>query len=168
MFAWELPATPSSQKTFVCPYILQQLLGDSFCPAAPWRNLFVQLRAIHGGKVGQYFVGHLWGYIFGPTKESRGRKPSSAHCELKHWNFGGWKCLIHGLHFTVKPLSPSLIHCLCALFASNSRLCAFFRPLSTPVSRASWPTSQFTVCTSRYTRLWKKAHKFQKYNSEHF
>ena len=25
----------------------------------------------------------------------------SANCELKHWNFRGWKCLIRGLHFTV-------------------------------------------------------------------
>ena len=32
---------------------------------------------------------------------SRARKPWSAHFELKHWNFQGWKCLIHGLHFTV-------------------------------------------------------------------
>ena len=32
---------------------------------------------------------------------SRARKPWSAICELKHWNFRGWKCLIHGLHFTV-------------------------------------------------------------------
>ena len=32
---------------------------------------------------------------------SRARKPWSANCELKHWNFRGWKCLIHGLHFTV-------------------------------------------------------------------
>ena len=28
-------------------------------------------------------------------------RPWSARCELKHWNFGGEKCLIHGLHFTV-------------------------------------------------------------------
>ena len=34
-------------------------------------------------------------------------------------------------------------------------LCAFFRPLLTPVSAApSLPVSQFTVCTSRFTRLW--------------
>ena len=32
---------------------------------------------------------------------SRAHKPWSAHCELKHWNFRGWKCLIHGLHFMV-------------------------------------------------------------------
>ena len=32
---------------------------------------------------------------------SRARKPWSANCELKQWNFGGEKCLIHGLHFTV-------------------------------------------------------------------
>ena len=32
---------------------------------------------------------------------SRARKPWSVNCELKHWNFRGWKCLIHGLHFTV-------------------------------------------------------------------
>ena len=39
--------------------------------------------------------------------ESRARKPWSAHCELKHWNLGGGKCLIHGLHFTGKPLPNS-------------------------------------------------------------
>ena len=27
---------------------------------------------------------------------SRVHKPWSAHCELKRWNFGGWRCLIHG------------------------------------------------------------------------
>ena len=32
---------------------------------------------------------------------SRARKPWSANCELKHWIFRGWKCLIHGLRFTV-------------------------------------------------------------------
>ena len=33
--------------------------------------------------------------------KSRARKPWSANCELKHWSFRGWKCLIYGLHFTV-------------------------------------------------------------------
>ena len=38
--------------------------------------------------------------------------------------------VIHGFHFTV---SPSIIHGLCAIFASNSRhLCAFFGLLLTP------------------------------------
>ena len=32
---------------------------------------------------------------------SRARKPWSANCELKHWNFGAGNCLIHGLHSTV-------------------------------------------------------------------
>ena len=35
------------------------------------------------------------------SKSSRARKPWSANCELKHWNFRGWTCLIQGLHFTV-------------------------------------------------------------------
>ena len=34
-------------------------------------------------------------------RRSRARKPWSANCELRHWNFRGEKCLIHGLHFTV-------------------------------------------------------------------
>ena len=84
-------------------------------------------------------------------RNSRARKPWSAHCELKNWNFGGSKCLIHSL-FTVWPPPTSrfvryffpLIHCLCA----------FFRPLLTPVSTAPyWRASQFTVCASRFTRL---------------
>ena len=48
--------------------------------------------------------------------------------------------------------SPFLIHGLCALFASNSRW-AFFRLVLTPLATApSPPPSQFTVCTSRFTR----------------
>ena len=54
---------------------------------------------------------------------------------------------LHGLalaSFTVCALFLPLLH----------GLCAFLRPLSTPVSAApSWPASQFTVCTSRLTRL---------------
>ena len=43
----------------------------------------------------------------------------------------------------------------CAPFLPRIRgLCAFFRPLLTPVSAApSLPDSQFTVCTSRFTRF---------------
>ena len=49
--------------------------------------------------------------------------------------------------------SPCLIHGLCAIFAIHG-VWAFFRPLSTPVLAApSWPAFQFTVCTSRFTRL---------------
>ena len=51
--------------------------------------------------------------------------------------------------------SPSLLHGLRAILASVliHGLCAFFRPLLTPVSTApSLPASQFTVCTSRHTR----------------
>ena len=49
-------------------------------------------------------------------KTSRARKPWSANCELKHWNFGGEKSLIHGLHFTVYALP-------------NSRFVRLFLPL---------------------------------------
>ena len=66
-----------------------------------------------------------------------------------HWNFRGWKCLIHGTAF-----SPSLIHGLCGFCASNSQLMRLFRLLLTPLSTApSPPPSQFTVCTSRFARL---------------
>ena len=58
---------------------------------------------------------------------SRGRKPWTAHCELKHWNLGGWRWSRFG---------PPLIYGLCAIFAFNHRLYAFFRPLLTPVSPA--------------------------------
>ena len=57
--------------------------------------------------------------------------------------------------FALHGRRPSLIHGLCAFFASNSHgLCAFFRLLLTPLSTApSPPPSQFTVCTSRFARL---------------
>ena len=34
-------------------------------------------------------------FIFSPSLPLKGAW--SAHSELKHWTFGGWKCLIHGL-----------------------------------------------------------------------
>ena len=55
----------------------------------------------------------------------RARKPWSANCELKQCNFRGWKCLIHG--FCTSRFSPSLIHWLCAFFASNSRFMRLFQ-----------------------------------------
>ena len=65
-------------------------------------------------------------------------------------NFGGEKCLIHGLHFTVA--RPSLIHGLCAFFASNSRFMRLFQalldtPLDSPFSATlSVHGLHFTVC----------------------
>ena len=58
--------------------------------------------------------------------------------------------------------SPSLIHGLCTVFLPRIQgLCAFSRPLLTPVSTAPFlPASQITVCTSRFTRpreLFRKA-----------
>ena len=49
----------------------------------------------------------------------------------------------------------SLKFTVCALFLPRIHgLYAFFRPLLSAVSTApSWPASQFTVCTSRFTRL---------------
>ena len=66
-----------------------------------------------------------WCIRYFRPERSRAHKPWSAHCELKHWNFRGWKCLIHGLHFTVA--RPPLIHGLCAFFASNSRFLHLFQ-----------------------------------------
>ena len=80
---------------------------------------------------------------------SRAHKPWSANCELKHWNFRGWKCLIHGC---ASWFSPSLIHGLCALFVPNSRFmrlvqAALDTPLDSPVSATlSVHGLHFTVC----------------------
>ena len=92
-------------------------------------------------------------FFFGAemSKFSRARKPWSANCELKHWNFWGWKCLIHGLHFTVN--APPQFTVCAPFWPLIHGSCAFFRPLLTPLSTApSLPQSQFTVCTSRFAR----------------
>ena len=48
---------------------------------------------------------------------------------------------------------PSLIHGLCAFFASNSRFMRLFQAtLDTCLDSPFLPASQFTVCTSRFTR----------------
>ena len=44
---------------------------------------------------------------------SRARKPWSANCELKHWNFRGWKRLIHDLHFTVSLPNSRFVRLFC-------------------------------------------------------
>ena len=65
-------------------------------------------------------------------KFSRARNPWSANCELKHWNFGGEKCLIHGLHFTVYPLPNSrFVRLFCLQFTVYA-----------PFSGCSWHTSR--------------------------
>ena len=56
--------------------------------------------------------------------KSRAHKPWSASCELRRWNFRGWKCPIHCLHFTVWPLPNSQFW---RLFASNSRFMRLFQ-----------------------------------------
>ena len=43
----------------------------------------------------------FFGTFLQAPQKSRARKTWRAHCELKHWNLGGWMCLIHGLHCTV-------------------------------------------------------------------
>ena len=49
--------------------------------------------------------------------------------------------------------SPSLIHGLCAIFASNSRFMRLFQAaLDTLLDSPFPPPSQFTVCTSRFAR----------------
>ena len=49
--------------------------------------------------------------------------------------------------------SPSLIHVYAPFLPLIHGLCAFSRPLLIPVSTAPFlPASQFTVCTSRFTR----------------
>ena len=49
--------------------------------------------------------------------------------------------------------SPSLIHGLCAIFASNLRFMRLFQaPLDTCLDSPFLPASQFTLCTSQFTR----------------
>ena len=67
-----------------------------------------------------------------------GHKPWSANCELKRSNFGGWKCLIHCVHFTVKPL-PS------------SRFMRYFRPEFSVYASFSGPSGHL----SRQPLLWQ-------------
>ena len=54
--------------------------------------------------------------------------------------------------FALHGLAPSLIHGLCAFFASNSRFMRLFQDCSGHPSPTapSPPPSQFTVCTSRF------------------
>ena len=47
------------------------------------------------------------------------------NCELKHWNFRGWK--VPNSRFALHGRRPSLIHGLCAFFASNSRFMRLFQ-----------------------------------------
>ena len=116
---------------------------DVFCPA---RNLSKSVENIFDT---------FWRFLtfFDVAPFRRPLLQSAEHCELKHWNFGGWKGLIHGLHFTVWPPPPQFT--VGALFLPLIHgLCTFFRLLLTPVSTApSWPASQFTVCASRLRRL---------------
>ena len=86
----------------------------------------------------------------------QGRANHEVH--IVNWNTGIWgggggekvpdsRFALHGLappwFMVCSPFLP-LIH----------GLCAFVRPLLTPISAApSLPASQFTVCTSRFTRL---------------
>ena len=56
--------------------------------------------------------------------------------------------------FALHGKRPSLIHGLCAFFASNSRFMHLFQATpDTPLDSPSSATSQFTVCTSRFARL---------------
>ena len=56
--------------------------------------------------------------------------------------------------FALHGLAPPKITVCAPFLPLIHGLCAFFRPLSTPVSTApSPPPSQFTVCTSRFARL---------------
>ena len=91
----------SSFNVLVIVYFVLGFLGFVMCYLLFffWGGGLKCLRAKWGGP-----KSHLtWNppYLFYFVFCSRARKPWSAHCELKHWNFGGWKCLIHGLHFTV-------------------------------------------------------------------
>ena len=60
---------------------------------------------------------------------------------------------MHNSRFALHGLALPLF-AVCALFLPLIHgLCAFFRTLLTPVSTAlSLPASQFTVCTSQFTR----------------
>ena len=51
--------------------------------------------------------------------------------------------------FALHGFSPSLIHGLCAFFASNSR---FVRLSQAALDTPFFSASQFTVCTSRFAR----------------
>ena len=65
-----------------------------------------------------------------------------------------WQAMgpVHAPHFPRLKLEEPL-H-LCIVFAFNSRFMHLFQTLLTPVSAApSLPASQFTVCTSPFTRL---------------
>ena len=75
-------------------------------------------------------------------------------CKLWTETPGFSRLKVPNSRFALHGKRPSLIHGLHAFFASNSRgLCAFIRPLLTPVTTAPFlPASQFTVCTSRFTR----------------
>ena len=65
-----------------------------------------------------------------------------------------WELKVPSSRFALHGLAPPEFT-VCALFLPLIHgLCAFFMPLLTCVSTApSWPDSEFTVCTSRFTRL---------------
>ena len=89
------------------------------------------------------------------TLRNKGQVSTSHEVHIVNQNIGIWEA--ENAKFTVctSRFSPSLIHGLCAilpLFLFHG-FCAFSRPLLTPASTApSLPVSQFTVCTSRFTR----------------
>ena len=103
--SWTTSEPPHFAWTFLaCPFRTEREAESSHEPggsdvvrdlalkiAPPWREFcFLSVRSFNldlGVKESPGF--------------SRARKPWSANCELKHWNFRGRKCLIHGLHFTV-------------------------------------------------------------------
>ena len=74
------------------------------------------------------------------------------NCELKHWNFRGWK--VPNSRFALHDLAPPKFTVCAPFLPLIHALCAFFQAALDALSTApSPPPSQFTVCTSRFARL---------------
>ena len=98
---------------------------------------------------------HSWGHSWAHSwVEVRFRLfcASSNEVHIVNWNTGISVC--------TSRFGPFLFHCLCAIFAPNSRfMCLFQAPLDTCLNSPSWPASQFTVCTSPLKGAFEKRKK---------
>ena len=91
-----------------------------------------------------------------PQKKKKKQKSRARDHEVHIVNSNTGILEVESAEFTVctSRFGPSLIHGLCAIFASKSRFMRLFQAaLDTCLDNPpSLPASQFTVCTSRFTR----------------